>query len=315
MRILALIPLLAATLCPAQYIFAGYNKGAAVVGTPTLVQFLGTVGNDANGATAPANSQLWNFDAAGTRVPSSGSLLVVGGTWPNVVTSCTAPCAPGFKDSAGNTLSTIFTEGSGGNCYDGTQNHQISYEQNIPSGLTYVSDTFAQQVNNDAFDYVLFYNIATSGALDTSSCKINITPANNTAPNISGTALTLAASTDLVYVEVDIQSAIQANTVSSITVPSNCTLLNDNWTPSGNRGVAHWAMYCLPNSTSFTPTFTIAQTTHNAFTIMAAAFKAGAGGSAPSAGPSVLLQSQIMVQASAASTKTINLACPSGTTR
>jgi hypothetical protein len=64
---------------------------------------------------------------------------------------------------------------------------------------------------------------------------------------------------------------------------------------------------------SFTPTFTVAQGTHNSFTIISAAFQAGSGGAAPGNGASILL-SEMHYTAAHGNTDTIYLPCPSGTT-
>jgi len=148
-----IFPLAAYFLVPQQQLpLIGVGYAAAAPSTPTLAQFIGKSGNDAGRATSPAELQLWNYDSVGPRTLQSGSMLWIAGEWPNTVSGCTAPCAPGFKDSAGNTLSTVFTVGTGtGHCYDGTYNHQFSYEQNLPSGITYVQDQWAHKVNNDNF--------------------------------------------------------------------------------------------------------------------------------------------------------------------
>ena len=63
---------------------------------------------------------------------------------------------------------------------------------------------------------------------------------------------------------------------------------------------------------SFTPTFTIAQSTHSKFTIYSAAFKAGSGGTAPGNGASIVL-SEMFYETSAGQTNpAVNLPCPVG---
>jgi hypothetical protein len=296
------------------------GAAASVSNTPTLFSFLGKDGIDVGrgGSTTAAKAQIWNFDSAGPRQLTAGSLMIISGEWPNHPTTgggyhaaCTAPCSPAFVDNNALALSKVFTEGSG-SCYDSTYNHNIYYEPNILSTVTYVQDAFPALISNNAFDAAVFYNVATSTVLDTSSCLTGITPANNTAPNITGTALTMAASGELVWVEIDDYSSLSANTISSITVPSNCSLMENNTTPNG-YAIARWTMYCIPTSTSFTPTFTVAQSTHDTFVIYAAAFKAGSGGSAPAAGPGIIAQSQIMMTGSG-NAVTVNVGCPASTT-
>jgi hypothetical protein len=277
---------------------------------PMLAQYIGKPGNS---SVATAELQIWNYDSVGPRTLTSGSTVFITGEWPNVVTSCTSPCAPGFTDNNSNTLATVFTVGSGtGHCYDGTYNHQFSYEQNIGSSTTYLQDNFAQQVTNNVFDSGVLYNVATSGGPDASSCLTGVTPSNNTAPNISGTGLTLSSTSDTVIVEIDDQAGQPASAVTSITVPSGCKLLN-NVTPPSGTGMAHWVEMCTPSSTSFTPSFTVAQSSHDTFTIYAVAFKSGSGGTAPTTGPGVLASTQLLL-ASNSGNITVNVPCPSGTT-
>lgn len=287
---------------------------------PALFSFKGTSGIDTNrgGSSTAAKLQLWNYDSEGPMQLTAGSLVIISGEWPNHPTTgtgyhanCTAPCSPAFVDNNGASLTKIFTEGSG-SCYDGAYNHNIYYEANILSTVTYIEDAFPALISNDVFASGVFYNVATSAVLDTSSCKTGITPASNTAPNITGTALTLAASGELVWVEVDDYSSLQANTVSSITVPANCSLGESNQTPSA-YGLAYWTMYCIPTSTSFTPTLTVAQTTHDTFAIYAAAFKSGAGGAAKASGPGILASSQYLIAGTGA-VFTDNIGCPASTT-
>jgi len=267
--------------------------------SPLLEQFIGENGNDSNRSASPANLQLWNYDSVGPRVLTSGSLLFISGEWKN------AAGFPAFTDSNSNSLTSVFASCEDSNSY----NHDLYYEY-ISSSATYLQDHFSAVTNNDVFDSGVFYNVG-SGT-DGSSCKTQVTPANNTAPNITGTAFTTSDSGDLIIVEVDDES-LQANTVSSITVPSGCSLLNENTTPSG-YGLSHWTFYCNQASAgSFTPQFTVAQTTHDTFTIYAVAFPAGSNGSAPSAGPGILASSNIML-ASNGTTYTVNVSCPVKTT-
>ena len=288
---------------------------------PTLFRFAGTNGidNGRNGPNTSVNDRIYNFDSVGPIAPTSGSLMVMMGTWPNNPTTgngynqtCAAPCAPTITDNNSNTLSAVFTAGSG--CLDAAGfDHGIYYEQNIASGTTNVTEAHPDQISNSVWDSALFYNVATSGGTDGSSCKTVVTPTNNTAPNITGTGFSITGTNDVVFVYVE-DLSLQVNYgVSSITVPSGCTLLNSNTTPALGYGIAHWSMYCIQaNPGSFTPTFTVAQTTHDAFTIAAAAFASGNGGSAPSTGPGVLLSTAIAVTGSG-SNYTFNVGCPSAT--
>jgi hypothetical protein len=76
--------------------------------------------------------------------------------------------------------------------------------------------------------------------------------------------------------------------------------------------MGHSELYCIQTTHgSFVPQFTIAQVTHSTFTVMAVAFKAGSGGTAPTAGAAVLLSAQSMTGGGA--TFTQNVACPTNT--
>lgn len=296
-------------------------------GTPTLNQFFGNNITDKGrgGSTTGVNGNVFALDPAGSpHAVTSGSLVIMSGAWPNNPTtgngyphSCTAPCAPTFTDNGtGNTWNAVFTAGSG--CKDAGlavangADHGIYYSANfVPpaSGVTQVTETHPDKISDSYFNIGNFYNVATTSALRTSSCKTAVVPVNNTAPNISGTALTVVIG-DLVYVEVDDETIFgnidYSDIWNSITVPSNCTLVDES-TYAG-----HAEFYCSATGTTFTPQLTISQSTHDSFTIMAAAFKPGSGGSAPSAGKAVLVSSATMT--GGAITLVTNVGCPTNTT-
>jgi hypothetical protein len=283
--------------------------------TPTLNQFLGKNGLDRNrnGSGTGANGTIFSLDPTGyPRATTTGSLIVLPGTWPDAPTTgsgypatCASHCLPTFTDNgSGNTWNHVFTVGT---CQDsGGNNHDFYYAANVSAGTSAVTETHPKQITDTYWNISNWYNIATTSAVDTSSCLTGVTPANNTAPNITGTAITTTAANDLIYVSVH-DNQISAVAWTSITVPAGCTLLDS----SNFQG--HADFYCIKATAgSFTPTFTIAQTTHDTFTIMAVAFKAGSGGSAPAAGKSVLLAAQTMLSGGAS--LTTNVACPTSTT-
>ncbi len=148
-----------------------------------------------------------------------------------------------------------------------------------------------------------------SGFVDGSSCLTGVTPANNTVPNISGTAYTTTTNGDLILVCVYVEqgSLGNPNAISSITWPTGFTGLNDDMT------YGHACAYGVQTTAgSFTPTFTIAQASHNTFTIMSAAFEAGSGGTAPGNGASIALSEMFYIGAQGQTTK-IYLPCPTNT--
>jgi hypothetical protein len=296
-------------------------------GTPTLNVFFGKNGMDLNRSTGSGgsiNNNRHQLDPSGyPHAVTSGSLLTFDGEWPDAPlttnlypNNCTSPCISSIKDSAGNSLTQVPMTASGGvsgaNCKDADGiDHGIFYEPNSPANISYIQEIYATGVTNTSWNPGNWYNIATASPVDGSSTCTTVTPANNTAPNISGAAITLTGSNDLVLIRIDEVSANNtlgsANTWNSVTVPANCTLREEN------IFLGHALLSCLPGvSGSYTPRFTVSQTTHSTFVIMAAAFKSGSGGSAPGAGTSVLLSAQDMVGASATTTR--NVACPTATT-
>lgn len=302
-----------------QFVATAYQKTVAAGGTATLNAHFAKNGIDRNrgGSTSGGNARIFALDANGMPgAVTSGSLIIMSGAWPDNGTggphSCTSPCEPVWSDNGtGNTWNRVFTIA---NCQDANSppiDHNIYYSMNFtPTASagtpTKVTATHPQKVTNSYWNISNWYNMATTSALDSSSCRTGQTPANNTAPNITGTAITLAGSNELVYVEVDDNSNGGINTVSSTTIPTNCTALDTN------NFQGHWEMYCLPPSGSFTPTFTVAQTVHDTFTIYAAAFKSGAGGSAPAAGKRILTSQQQSF--SGVVTRTFIAGCPTSTT-
>ena len=312
-----------------QFVATTFNPGATI-GTPTYTQFAGknVIDKNAGGSTTAVNGVNFTLDpTAWPQGVTTGSLVIISGTWPDHPTtgngyaqSCTSPCAPTFTDNGtGNSWNAVFTAGSG--CKDtGLQvanggDHGIYYAMNFTPAATttptQITETHTNKISDSYWNVSNWYNVATTSALRTSSCKTGVVPANNTAPNISGTAMTVVVG-DLVYIEVDDESANNGinpngNIFNSVTTPSGCNLLDEN----GYAG--HVELSCIATSTSFTPQFTISQTVHDSFTIMAAAFKPGAGGSAPSVtGAAVLLSRQTMT--ANAGSYTENVPCPTTTT-
>ena len=298
-------------------------------GTPSLTQFFGK-NVITRSTTTGMNAPIFTLDpTAWPNGVTTGSLVIVSGEWPNnpttgngYVQTCASPCTPTLTDNgnsgSGNTWNSTFTVGSGckdaGIAIPNGADHNIYYAMNfVPPATTtptQVTVTWGHKTGDFYFGLGSFYNIATTGALRTSSCKTAVVPTNNTAPNISGTGITVVVG-DLVYIEVDDESENntmqQGNAWGAITIPSGCTLLDEN------TFAGHLEMYCIATATSFTPAVTISQTTHDSFTIMAAAFKPGSGGSAPTgSGAQVLASSQNM--SNVAATYVQNIPCPTNTT-
>jgi hypothetical protein len=267
--------------------------------TPTLSQAAGKVGiTSGQYGTAP-NFEMFMDPSGYPRAVTAGETVFSMGSWPSGKT-------PTFSDDKSNTWAAVTS------CTDSqSTTHGFFYAVDADAGTSVITHTYSSSVNNEVFDWAHFYNMSTtsSGFVDGSSCKTEVTPTSNTAPNISGTAYTVGTTGDLILTCVYVENSTlgNPNTISSITWPSGFTGLNaDIWT------YGHACAYGSGTAGSFTPTFTVAQSTHNTFTIISAAFKAGSGGTAPAAGPSILLSGNVYI-GSAGQTVKVYLPCPSGT--
>lgn len=256
------------------------------------------ISNTAGGRASNFNFQM---EASGwPRAVTAGETIFMMGSWPNGNN-------PTITDDKSNTWTSAIS------CNDGANtNHGFFYAMNATANTSMITETHSSAIGNGVFDWAHFYNMSTtsSGFVDGSSCKTGVTPSSNTAPNINGTAFTTATNGDLiltcVYVE---QNPLAApNSISSITWPAGFMGLSEDTT------YGHACAYGVQTAAgSFTPSFTVAQGTHNSFTIVSAAFKAGSGGTAPGNGASILL-SEMHYRLANGNSDTIYLPCPSGTT-
>lgn len=280
-------------------VFLGCATGYAQ-NTPTLSLAAGKVGISSNEAGAANNFEFFMDPSGYPRAVTAGETVFMMGSWPT-----------GNNPTISDGLNTWAAVAS---CADSqSTTHGFFYAVNAAAGTSTITESHSSAISNGVFDWAHFYNMSTtpSGFVDGSSCKTGVTPSNNTVPNISGTPYTTATNGDLiltcVYVEQGSNGA--PNTISSITWPTGFTGLNDDiWT------YGHACAYGVQTTAgSFTPTFTIAQGSHNAFTIMSAAFKAGSGGTAPGSGASIALQNTVYVGSGNGPTVKSYLPCPSGT--
>lgn len=274
--------------------FFGSNFASTL--TPTLSYSKETVGFSLAVATASGNDFEYYLEPSGyVGATTTGEL---------VITPFAVPSAVTVSDSASDSYASATT------C-TATTIFGIEYAQNATAGMSSVKFHFAANVNSEWGDVYKFYNVATSSALDNGSCKNSVTPANNTAPNISGTAYTVAAAGELTIICVADQNypSNAPNAISSYSWPSGFSGLSQE-----PEAVGHACAYSTSVAAgSFTPTFTAAQATHDAWTIMAASFKAGSGGSAPSTGNGYVMH-ELEYHGSSAATVHYILPCPSGTT-
>jgi len=263
--------------------------------TPALSVAGAKVGITSNQNGAAPNFEFFMDPAGYPRTVTQGETVVTMGTWPNGNN-------PTFSDDKSNTWTAVT------NCLDSSNlRHGFFYAVNAAAGTSTITETHSSAIQNTVFDWAHFYNMATSGSLDGSSCTNGVTPANNTVPNISGTTYsTTAGDLILTCVYVEQGSLGTPNAISSITSQSGFTLLSEDTT------YGHSCAYGIAAGGSFTPSYTVAQGTHNSFTIMSAAFKSGTGGTAPPSGAAIAL-SEMHYASGSGQTDTVNLPCPSGT--
>lgn len=270
---------------------AGYAQN-----TPTLSLAAGKVGITSNEAGAANNFEFYMEPSGYPRAVTAGETVFMMGSWPSGNN-------PTITDDMSNPWSSVAS------CTDSTSTvHGFFYAVNAAANTSVITEKHSSAVGNGVFDWAHFYNMSTtsSGFVEGSSCKTGVTPSSNTAPNISGTAYTTTTNGDLILICVYVEQGSLAapNAISSITFPSGFTGLNDDMT------YGHACAYGVQTTAgSFTPTFTFAQSTHNSFTIVSAAFKAGSGGAAPNFGASVVL-SQMFYVGSSGQTAKVYLPCP-----
>ena len=266
---------------------------------PTLSQAAAKAGISGN-QFGTAKDFEFSMDPAGyPRAVTSGETIFTMGSWPDGST-------PTFADDKANAWAAATS------CLDSTGlRHGFFYALNAAANTSVITETHSSAITNTVFDWAHFYNMSTtaSGFVDGSSCRTGVTPATNTAPNISGTAYTVGTAGDLILtcVYVEQNPLGDPNPISSVTFPSGFVGLSED------TSFGHACAYGIGAAGTFTPTFTVAQGGHNSFTIMSAAFKAGTGGSTPPVGATILL-SEMHYTGTSGQTDTMNLPCPASTT-
>ncbi len=280
-------------------IFLGSVTGYAQ--TPTLSLARGNTGISANEAGRASNFEFQMESAGWPHAVTAGETVFMFGSWPTGNN-------PTITDDQSNAWSAVSS------CNDsGGMTHGFFYAVNAAANTSMITETHSSAIGTGVFDWAHFYNMSTtsSGFVDGSSCNTGVAPANNTAPNINGTAYT-ATSGDLILTCVYVEGGLGqiqggANAITSITWPAGFSGLNED------TFYGHACAYGVATGGSFTPTFTVAQGTHSSFTIMSAAFKAGSGGSAPRSGAAILL-SEVHYTSTQGGSDTVYLPCPAGTT-
>jgi hypothetical protein len=278
-------------------VFLGGISGYAQ-NTPTLSLAAGKVGISGNEAGAANNFEFYMDPSGYPRAVTAGETVFMMGSWPSGNN-------PTMSDDKSNAWAGVPS------CTDGQgTTHGFFYAVNAAPNTSVITESHQSAIRNGVFDWAHFYNMSTtaSGFVDGSSCKTGVTPSSNTALNISGTDYTTAMNGDLILICVYVEQGSLAapNAITSVAFPTGFTGL------SADTTYGHACAYGVQTvAESFTPTFTIAQGTHNTFTIMSAAFKAGTGGTAPANGASILLSEMHYVGAQG-QTDTVYLPCPVG---
>lgn len=279
-------------------IFLGSVRGYAQ-NTPTLSIAAAKEGITSNEFGTAKDFEFYMEPSGFPRAVTAGETIFMMGSWPS-------GNSPTMSDDKSNSWASTSS------CTDSTGiSHGFFYAVNAAVNTSVLTETHSSNVQNTVMDWAHFYNMSTtsSGFVDGQSCQTGVTPTSNTTPNISGTAYTTTTNNDLILVCVYVEQNpfTNPNAITGITWPSGFTGLSEE------TRFGHACAYGVQTTAgSFTPTFTVAQSTHNNFTIMSAAFKAGTGGTAPPAGASILL-SEMLFESSAGQTNTVYLPCPATT--
>ena len=233
--------------------------------TPTLVRSAAHVGI-ANNFFDSASTYTFQMEPNGSpRGVTAGDTIIFFGTWPSGRPQT-------FADNAANTWNASFSPAS--SCQDsaGSQ-HGFFDASNVSAGTSLVTESSTGTFQDTVMDFAYFANMATSGALDGSSCASAVTPANDNVPNITGAPFTTTTAGDLIITCVyDIAHPLGApNNWNSITYPANFTGLSEE--VRFGHACAYWVQPTAGNN--ITPTFTVSQSTHDTFVIISAAFKRG----------------------------------------
>jgi len=193
---------------------AGYAQN-----TPTLSLAAGKVGIT-GGQNGTANNFEFYMEPSGyPRAVTAGETIFMMGSWPNGVD-------PTMTDDKSNPWAAVAS------CNDSTNiRHGFFYAVNAAAGTSVITETHSSQIKNTVFDWAHFYHMSTtsSGFVDGSSCLTGVTPANNTAPNISGTPYTTATNGDLILTCVYVEQGTLGtpNPITSVTFPAGFAGLSE----------------------------------------------------------------------------------------
>src|SRR5216683_337930 len=202
-------------------VFLGGATGHAQ-NTPTLSVAAGKVGISASQNGAAPNFEFFMDPAGYPRTVTAGESIFTMGSWPSGNN-------PTMSDDKSNTWRAVPS------CTDSqSTTHGFFYAINAAAGTSVITETHSSIVHNGVFDWAHFYNMSTtvSGFVDGSSCRNGVTPTNNTAPNITGTAFTTTTAGDLILICVYVEQGTlgNPNPITSVTFPTGFTGLSEDAT-------------------------------------------------------------------------------------
>lgn len=241
---------------------------------PTLKRSWGFCGLSSNNA-GRGNNFVINLEASGTPCAlAAGDVIIVSVRWPHTLT----------------TLTVSDNKAGGTNTYTQQINGSDSGLTNRFTLFTCKATGFASQItlafNTNTADVqvhvAIFYNTAASNITDGSSLTTDITPTNNTNPNVSAGSFSTTVDGDLIYYIVFDQSSPLGvnNTVNSTAWGSGFSGLFAEFNFNGSA-----AQYEVQSTHgAINAGMLISQTTHDTFAAMAIAIKPGSDGVAPTAG-------------------------------
>lgn len=258
--------------------------------TPTLKRSWAFVGCSSNNAGV-GNNFVINLEASGTPCAmASGDLVILAVRYPHSLTSITVT----DNKSGGSNTYTSQVSGS-----DSGLNNKFAIFTSLVTGFaSQITVAFNTNTSDVQIYASLWYNVASSSIVDGTSFTADITPANNTNPNVSAGSMTTTVDGDLIfYIAFDQASPLGiANTINSTAWGSGFSGLFAETNYNGSA--AQYEIQATHGAVN--PGMLFSQTTHDTFAALGIAIKAGSSGSAPGAGIRIVKSQQFYnnVQAS-----------------
>jgi hypothetical protein len=238
--------------------------------TPTLKRSWGFVGISSNNAGI-GNNFVINLEASGTPCALAAGDCVV------VAVRCPFARTVTVTDNKAGGTNTYTSQVSG---HDAGSVSKAAIFTSIATGFaSQITITFDTNTADIQIDAAIFYNVAASSIIDGTSFTADITPTNNTNPNVSAGSMTTTVDGDLIYyIAFDQSSALGiVNTINSTAWGIGYSGL---FAETNFNGAA--SQYIVQSSHgAINPGMLFSQTTHDTFLALAIAIKPGTGGAAP----------------------------------